>query len=61
VTSRLRSLPCGSSMPRFFKPSMAKRTPSTWPAQRWPWASSASRRYSSKDFTSLNQQEVRNA
>src|ERR1700738_2685664 len=31
--------------------SMARRTPSTCPAQRWPWACSAWRRYSSKVMT----------
>jgi len=52
VTSRLRSslLPCGSFMPSFCNPSIAMRTPSTCPAHRWPWACSASRRYSSRDF-----------
>src|SRR5580698_6380155 len=38
-------------MPSFCKPSIARRTPRTCPAQRWPWACSASRRYSSRDFT----------
>src|SRR5215468_8883832 len=38
-------------MPSRCRPSIASRTPSTCPAQRWPWACSASRRYSSKDFT----------
>ena len=32
-------------------PSMAMRTPSTCPAQRWPWATAASSRYSGRDFT----------
>src|ERR1700679_636115 len=50
VTSRLRSLPRGSSMPSLLKPSIAKRTPRTCPAQRCPWACSASRRYSLRDF-----------
>ncbi len=49
VTRRLRSVaPAGSSMPRRSQPSMAMRTPRIWPAQRWPWATSASRRRSSK-------------
>ena len=33
----------GSSMPSSSRPSIARRTPRTCPAQRWPWAISASR------------------
>src|SRR6266478_6003883 len=47
---RLRSA-MGSSMPSSSKPSMAKRTPRTCPAHRWPWATAARSRYSPRDFT----------
>src|SRR4051812_11976296 len=47
---RLRSA-MGSSMPSSQSPSIAIRTPRTWPAQRWPCATSASFRYSSSVFT----------
>src|SRR4051812_16242687 len=47
---RLRSA-MGSSMPSSQSPSIAMRTPRTWPAQRWPCATSASFRYSSSVFT----------
>src|SRR5579864_5262685 len=50
VTRRLRSLPCGSSMPSFSRPSIAMRTPRTCPAHKCPCACSASWRYSSRDF-----------
>ena len=53
VIGRLRSLPRGSSMPSFARASMARRTPSTCPAHKWPCATSASCRYSSSDFISV--------
>src|SRR5579872_595215 len=53
VTMRLRSLPCGSRMPSFLRPSIAMRTPNTCPAQRCPWATAASSRYSDKLFNVL--------
>src|SRR6266550_4108463 len=46
---RLRSA-TGSSMPSSRRPSMARRTPRTWPAHRCPWAAAASSRYSARVF-----------
>src|ERR1700750_1612035 len=45
-------------MPSFCRPNIARRTPKTCPAQRWPCACSASRRYSSRDFTNWLQLSV---
>ena len=58
VTRRLRSLPWGSSIFNFCNPSMARRTPRIWPAHKWPCAFSASRTYSSNDFTAESQTEM---
>src|SRR6185312_455897 len=42
----------GERMPRRLIASIAMRTPRIWPAQRWPWASSASWRSSSSSVLS---------
>src|SRR6266851_3569654 len=49
VTSRLRSAK-GSSIPSSRRPSIARRTPRTCPAQRWPCATAARSRYSARVF-----------
>src|SRR5882762_6509759 len=48
---RLRSATGSRSSSRM--PNIARRTPSTCPAQRWPWATAASSRYSGRVFIGL--------
>src|SRR5216684_1598305 len=54
-TSRLRSLPAGSSIWSRLTPWIAKRSPRIWPAHMWPCAISAIATYSSNVFSGMSQ------
>src|SRR5579859_1352669 len=46
-------------MPNSLRPSIAMRTPNTWPGHRWPWFCAASVKYSSRDFMRDAQGELK--